>query len=118
SIGPLVGRAYGLDGAGIGALMGAGIVGGALAQFPVGRLSDHTDRRLVIAGMLTLGAALAAVGWWFSAGSAAVLYGSMFSVGAATMPIYAMCIATASDNAADVPLIQIASGILIVNSTG
>ena len=118
SIGPLVGRAYGLDGAGIGALMGAGIVGGALAQFPVGRLSDHTDRRLVIAGMLTIGAALAAVGWWFSADNAAVLYGTMFSVGAASMPIYAMCIATASDNAADVPLIQIASGILIVNSTG
>lgn len=118
SVGPLVGRAFALDGAGIGALMGTGIVGGALAQFPVGRLSDHTDRRLVIAGMLTIGAVLSGVGWWFSADSALLLYVAMFFVGATSMPIYAMCIVTASDNAAEVPLIQIASGILIVNSIG
>jgi MFS family permease len=118
SVGPLVGRASGLDGAGIGAMMGAGLVGGALAQFPVGRLSDRTDRRLVIAGMFTLGAALSAVGWWYSASSTGTLYVAMFFVGATTMPIYALCIVTAADNAADVPLIQIASGILIVNSLG
>ena len=47
-----------------------------------------------------------------------MLYVATFFVGAASMPIYAMCIVTASENAADVPLIQIASGILIVNSIG
>jgi MFS family permease len=118
SVGPLVGRAFGLDSAGIGAMMAAAIVGGALAQFPVGRLSDRTDRRFVIAGMFTLGMLLCAVGWWYSASSAGTLYVAMFFVGATTMPIYALCIVTAADNAADVPLIQIASGILIFNSLG
>ena len=117
SVGPLVGRAFGLDNAGIGAMMGVAIVGGALAQFPAGRLSDRADRRWVIAGMFTLGATLCAVGWWFSAMSSAALYVTMFFVGATAMPIYALCIVTAADNA-DVPLIQVASGILIVNSLG
>jgi MFS family permease len=117
SVGPLVGRAFGLDSAGIGLMMASAIVGGALAQFPVGRLSDHTDRRFVIAGMFTFGTLLCTVGWWFAASSTAALYLAMFFVGATTMPIYALCIVTAADNA-DVPLIQIASGILIVNSLG
>ena len=41
----------------------------------------------------------------------------MFLVGACSMPIYALCIATASDHT-DMPLIQIGSGILIMNSIG
>ncbi|MDZ7668266.1 MAG: hypothetical protein U5Q16_02200 [Gammaproteobacteria bacterium] len=41
----------------------------------------------------------------------------MFFIGATTMPIYAMCIVTAADNS-DLPLIQIASGILIMSSLG
>lgn len=117
SVGPLVGRAFGLDNAAIGAMMGAAIVGGALAQFPAGRLSDRTDRRFVIAGMFTLGMALCAVGWWYSSVSVGALYLTMFFVGATSMPIYALCIATAADNT-DLPLIQVTSGILIVNSLG
>ncbi len=117
AVGPLVGRAFGLDGAGVGVMMGAAITGGALAQFPAGRLSDHTDRRLVIAGMFTLGAVLCALGWWLSARSIGALHAAMFFIGATTMPIYALCISTAADNT-DVPLIQIASGVLIVNSAG
>ncbi|MEZ5560064.1 MAG: hypothetical protein R3E86_16150, partial [Pseudomonadales bacterium] len=45
------------------------------------------------------------------------LYLTLFCIGASSMPIYALCIATASDNA-EVSLIQIASGILIMNSLG
>lgn len=117
SVGPLVGRALGLDGAGIGAMMAVAITGGALAQFPVGRLSDHTDRRFVIAGMFSLGMVLCGLGWWYAAASTGTLYLVMFFVGATTMPLYSLCIATAADNT-EVPLIQVASGILIVNSLG
>jgi MFS family permease len=117
SVGPLVGRAFGLDTGSIGLMMAFAIFGGAAAQLPVGKLSDHTDRRFVIAGLFTVGAAVSLVGWLFSAHSPAMLYGAMFFVGAASMPIYALCIATAADNA-EIPLIQIASGILIMNSIG
>jgi len=117
SVGPLVGRAFGLDGGGIGFMMAVAITGGALAQFPAGRLSDHTDRRLVIAGMFTLGAVVCLLGWWLAAESTTTLYVVMFFIGATTMPIYALCIVTAADNS-ELSLLQIASGILIMSSLG
>ena len=62
--------------------------------------------------------ALVAVGGWFFAGHGSLpLAVIMFLFGAATFCIYAVCIAHASDNA-DIPLVEIASGILIMNSAG
>lgn len=116
-VGPLVGRAYDLDTGEVGMMMAVAIFGGALAQFPVGRLSDHTDRRFVVAGLLLLGTAVSVAGWLYSALDARVLLACMFAIGFASMPIYALSIATASDNST-LPLIQIASGILIMNSLG
>lgn len=117
AIGPLVGRAYGLDTADVGMLMATAILGGALAQLPVGRLSDYTDRRFVIAGLLGVGVLVSIAGWLFSALSAPMLFACMFAIGFTAMPLYALAIATASDNST-LPLIQIASGILIMNSLG
>lgn len=117
AVGPLVGKAFGLDTAQVGFMMATAVVGGALAQIPVGRLSDHTDRRVVIAGLFTLGALLSIAGWMLSATSPLMLYASMFFIGATSIPVYALCIATASDQT-ELPLIEVASGILIMNSFG
>lgn len=97
--------------------MSTAIIGGALSQLPVGRLSDRVDRRFVIAGLAAIGVAVSVSGWLLSAASSYALFGSMFLVGACSMPIYALCIATAIDNT-DMPMIQIGSGILIMNSIG
>ena len=117
AVGPLVGPAFGLEGGAVGALMSAAILGGALSQLPVGRLSDRTDRRFVIAGLLASGVAVSICGWLFAPTSTPALFVVMFCIGAVSMPVYALCIATASDNS-DVPLIEIASSILIMNSLG
>jgi MFS family permease len=117
SLGPVVGQAFGLEPGGIGALMGFGIVGGALAQVPVGRLSDLTDRRLVVGGIMTAGAAVAAMGGLLAADNVLLLYIAIFLIGATTMPIYALCIAHASDNT-HLPLVEVTSGVLIVHSVG
>jgi len=115
--GPLVGQAFGLDAGGVGAMMSVMILGGALSQLPLGHLSDRLDRRAVIAGLLAAGAAFSVLGWLLSDQSTTLLFGAMFFIGAASMPVYALCIATASDNS-EIPLIEIASGILIMNSLG
>lgn len=117
SLGPVVGRAFGLDPGAIGALMSAGILGGAFAQVPVGRLSDHTDRRFVIGGIMVAGAIVALLGALFAAQNALLFYVTIFFIGATTMPIYALCIAHASDNT-NMPLVEVTSGILIVHSAG
>jgi MFS family permease len=114
---PVLARAFGLEAAQVGGMMGAGIIGGAVAQIPIGRLSDRTDRRLVIGGLMAAGALIALGGWLFAGGGSLALAVIMFLFGAATFCIYAVCIAHASDNA-DMPLVEIASSILIMNSAG
>jgi MFS family permease len=117
AVGPLVGRSFGLEGGAIGGLMSAAITGGALSQFPVGRLSDRVDRRFVIAALAIVGMVVSIGGWLLSSDIGYALFGAMFLVGACSMPIYALCIATASDNT-DMSMIQIGSGILIMHSAG
>jgi MFS family permease len=106
-VGPLVGSSFGLEGGAVGGLMSTAIIGGAFSQFPVGRLSDR----------VAVGVAVSVGGWLLSAESSYALFGAMFLVGACSMPIYALCIATACDNT-DMPLMQIGSSILIMNSIG
>lgn len=117
TIGPVVGRAFELSAGEIGVMMSAGIIGGALAQVPVGRWSDRTDRRIVIGSLFAMGVVVAAAGWMFAGMGAWALYGVIFGLGAATFPIYTLCIAHASDNH-ELPLVEVVSGILIMNSIG
>lgn len=117
AVGPLVGRSFGLQSGAVGGLMSAAIIGGALSQWPVGRLSDRVDRRFVIAGLAAIGVAVSVGGWLLSGTHDYALFGAMFLVGGCSMPIYALCIATASDHT-DMPLIQVGSVILTMNSVG
>jgi MFS family permease len=116
-IGPVLGRQLGLDSGGVALLIGCGIIGGAVAQLPAGRLSDRVDRRIVIGAFAAGGALAALAGAFFAADSAIVLYAVFFLVGAGTLPIYALCIAHASDNS-NVPLVELTSGTLMMNSVG
>jgi MFS family permease len=117
TLGPVVGRAFGLAPAEIGVMMSTGILGGAAAHLPVGRLSDRFDRRGVVGGLMLFGAGVAAFGMVFGPGSPAALFSAIFLFGASTMPIYSLCIAHASDNT-ELSLVEVASGILIMHSAG
>lgn len=117
TLGPILARAFGLDAGQAGLMMSLGILGGALSQLPVGRLSDLTDRRVVIGGIALAGAAVTLLGLLLSAGTVLALYGLFFLFGAATMPLYALCIVHAGDKT-DLSLVEVASGILIVHSGG
>lgn len=56
---PVYAGAIGLDPAGVARLMLIAILGGALLQWPLGRISDGRDRRLALTLVSVLGAALA-----------------------------------------------------------
>jgi MFS family permease len=117
TLGPVLGRAFGLEGGQVGTMMAVGIVGGALSQLPLGRLSDVTDRRTVIGAVAAAGVGVAVAGLLLADTSAVALYGAIFFLGAVSMPIYALCIVHASDSA-ELTLIEVASGILIAHSAG
>ena len=98
--------------------MAAFVAGGTLSQWPLGRWSDKTDRRLVIAvaciGTVATGLTLAFApleGWYFWL-ALAVLHGAFM------FPIYALCLAHANDYAATSDLVATSGGLLLVYSAG
>jgi len=95
----LYGRAIGLDTGAIGALIGFILLGGMLFQFPLGRLSDRIDRRLVIVGAAGLAVPLSLALAWIggSAANLAVLYLGVGILGGLTLPIYSICVAHTND---------------------
>jgi MFS family permease len=96
---------------------GLATIGGALAQWPAGRISDRIDRRIVLIVLLvlaaTVGVALAFVpiadGLWVPL---AVLFG------VTTLPTYAVAAAHAYDHAPPGGFVATAAGLLLANGVG
>ncbi|MDZ7684990.1 MAG: MFS transporter [Gammaproteobacteria bacterium] len=118
ALGPIVAAAMGMPLGQVGLFMAITIMGGAVLQFPVGRLSDFTDRRNVILGLAVVGAAvcLAAIlhGQFESRISIFVL---MFIFGGVTFPLYSLAVATANDNT-ELGIMEISSVVLLMHSFG
>jgi len=94
------------------ALFVAMMFGGALVlQYPIGWLSDQMDRRKLIFGAASLGAASCATGW-FTSGGLVPLMAAAFFAGGVTTPLYALFLAYTNDflTAEDMPA---ASGGLV-----
>ncbi len=115
ALGPLVAKALSVEQ--IGTFMAVTLLGGVLMQMPVGRLSDHYDRRLVIAGLALLGALVCTGAAFTGSENSMATYFCMFLFGGATFPIYSICLAQANDNT-ELPMIEVGSVILIMNSLG
>ncbi len=100
-------------------VMAALLLGGALAQYPIGWLSDRFDRRTVlisVAGLAaTGGAAMAAVAQLGSVPALLVMAGVF---GALTMPLYALLIAHTNDFLDPGEFVQASGGLLLIYGIG
>lgn len=119
AVGPVCASSAGLDVAGIAWFMSAIVIGGALGQWPFGRLSDRTDRRRV----LVLGAAGAAAVWVAAAVMSAQVTGMFFCVigllwGMFAFPLVAIAMAHTNDSAEAGDFVEISSGLLLVAAAG
>lgn len=97
----------------------AAFIGSLLLQWPVGRISDRVDRRLVIAGLAGLAAA-AAFGLAIGSGrlenwSATLLF---LLWGAGALSFYGIAVAHMADRAEPGKLAQSAAGLLFVWAAG
>jgi MFS family permease len=90
---------------------------GALGQWPVGRLSDRIDRRLVLAGLLASAAVFGLLlaflplpgrGWFILA----IFFG--FSIA----PTYSIAAAHAYDHAAPGSMVEAAAGLFVASAVG
>ncbi|MBJ6370462.1 MFS transporter [Sedimentitalea arenosa] len=117
-IGPVYGQEVGLTAAQIGWFLATFVLGGALAQYPVGWLADRYDRRWVLiwlsvaaiaSSMLTVGAS--------ALGTTGVLL-SVFVFGATTFPIYSVAAAHAHDFADSSQRVELSAALMFFFALG
>ncbi|MCC5872140.1 MAG: MFS transporter [Gammaproteobacteria bacterium] len=113
SLGPLYAREVGMDTAQLTLFMSSAVLGGAALQFPLGRLSDHFDRRLVVLGAALVGAGLSMALGTIPDLSGWLRIGLVFFWGGTTMTLYAICLAHANDRADPVDFVMVGTSILL-----
>ncbi|WP_173931695.1 MFS transporter [Chelativorans sp. Marseille-P2723] len=116
-VGPVYADAVGYSVAEIVTFLNAGIIGGALMQYPLGALSDRWDRRYVILASTTAAAASTLAIFMLGAGGITG-YALIFVFGSFAMPIYSLTAAHANDRATSGEYVQVAAGLILFYSTG
>ena len=94
------------------------LAGGAIAQIPIGRVSDMTDRRFVMAACGVVGVAASLVMSFMSSENIIMLYISAFLVGSVLYPIYALNVAHANDRADPSEYVTISSSLMVLYGLG
>ena len=117
-VGPIYAQDIGLSIASVATFMSAGIIGGAVLQYPLGWWSDHYDRRWALIAATT-GAALAGLFISYGAGNSQSLnYIGIFCFGAFAMPLYSLSAAHANDRATKDDYVAVSSGLIFLFSVG
>ncbi len=118
TLGPTFGQLRAMSVFEITLLMAAFVLGGTLSQWPLGKLSDRYDRRLVIlpVALATVGTGLLIAYWPLSELWEILTLAAAH--GALMVPLYALCLAHANDNVANDRLVQTSSGLLLIYSIG
>ena len=119
TLGPIFAKDSGLDILGVSIFMTAAIIGGAVAQWPIGRLSDRMDRRRVIFG-LCLGSAAGEFALIAARGVAMewLLLLAGFFFGVFSLTLYSVCVAHANDRASRESFVSVSGGLLLVYAVG
>jgi MFS family permease len=133
-LGAVFADAIGMSTTGIALFMSAALVGGALVQLPLGRLSDRIDRRQVIAlscsFAMVFGLMLAALGdghddtpflglgWLTAPLHPAVLIAVVALYGGFAYPLYGLCVAHTNDFVSREDFIEASSGLLLTWGIG
>ena len=117
-VGPMYGQEVGMAHDQIALYLAAYVVGGALAQYPVGWAADKFDRRhvlmvLSVLSVLACGAAiaLAGLGPWAN-------YLSVAAFGLTTMPIYSVSTAHAHDHATPMERVELSAAMMFLYAVG
>jgi MFS family permease len=117
ALGPLSVGGTGFSVTEVAAFMSISVVGGALAQYPVGRFSDRMDRRLVLLALLVGSVAVSFVLWLFEpVGMLLVTLGFLF--GATAMPGYSLAAAHGYDKTTREDMVPTGATMLLANGLG
>ena len=115
---PLFAQAQSDSSWGVSLFMSAAVLGGAMSQWPIGTLSDHIDRRWVIAGASLISAAAASSFLIYHDPLDFVLIGLGAVWGAAALTVYPLCTAHVNDRADPGNFVKVSSRLLMAFGLG
>lgn len=118
SLAPLYAQWRGLSTFQIGLFIGIAVLGGAVTQWPLGRWSDQTDRRRVIASTCIAASVSAAVLVAANSGGQGTVMLLAFLFGASALPLYALCVAHANDQTPADSFVEVSGGLLTLFGLG
>ena len=118
TFGPLFARNEIGAGAPVGYFMAACVIGGAILQWPIGRISDDIDRRWILVVLCLASVVVAAALALVPMVSEIQIYGLGVAFGAASLTLYSICIAHANDQADPSEYVDISSYLLLVFGIG
>jgi MFS family permease len=114
---PVYAQSEGLSPGGVALFMVAFTLGGTLVQVPVGRLSDHVDRRWVIAGTCALAAAAGVgIALFGGRGNLHLMLITIAVFGVLMLPLYALSVAHANDRIPRHAFVEASATLLLINS--
>lgn len=114
---PVYARTMGFDNSAVSTYMSIAILGGAALQWPLGRLSDRHDRRLVLAGVAAaaVGVALAAL---VAGGDPQPAMALIFLFGGMAFAVYPIVVAHLVEHVPPDNLMAASSSVLLVYGAG
>lgn len=117
-IGPMYATYIGLSVAQVSLFMASFILGGMLAQAPIGLLSDRFDRRMIMAVCAGLGAIMAFVLAQLGASEAWLIYLGVGLFGACVLPLYSLGMAHTNDYLEKDQMVGATGAIIKVGGVG
>ena len=117
-MGAVYGRNIGLNNTQVGYFMTSITLGTLALQYPIGRLSDKFDRRVVIFGATVTGGITIGIASLFGSDQFALLLFMMLIFGGLVFSLYSLFIAHANDYLVPSQMVAMSSGLLMVNGAG
>lgn len=118
TLGAVFGEQSGLEIAAISLFVSISILAGALAQVPVGIISDRVDRRLVLVIMTAIALAGDLIFVLLQPQSALLIIATGALFGGALFTLYPIVVAHANDHAAPGDSVKVSGGLLLIFGVG
>ena len=118
SLAPVFAERSGLGAGGVASFMTAAIIGGAVVQWPIGRLADRSDRRYIMLVAIALAVAAQAALVWYAKSDAYVLSGLAALVGASALVLYPLSSSHTQDLGGRENAVEVSTGLLLAYTIG
>ncbi|MEI9996553.1 MAG: MFS transporter [Rhizomicrobium sp.] len=116
SLSPVYAQAHGLNKGWIAVFMSVFTLGGALVQLPLGRISDRMDRRIIIAFVCVMAAALGVALGAFGGAHRWLILPLIGCFGLMALPLYGLSVAHANDRIARDEFVETSATLLMINA--